>query len=72
MQTDLHTVIALFTIVTAVGIIGAGVMVLLTTADSAAAWHSQYESKKQCLNYYTSVGNTTKEANVICNEITHK
>jgi hypothetical protein len=71
-MSQLHTVIAIFAVAAAAGIIIGAVAVFLTSAELASAWHSQFGSKKECMNYYTSVGNTTKEANVICNDIPHK
>jgi hypothetical protein len=53
----------------AAGIIGT-VAMFLTTAESANAWHSQFQSKKECTNFMKTVlGNTTAEANAMCQKV---
>ena len=65
-MSQLHAVMAVFAVVAAAGIIGT-VAVFLTTAQSADAWHSQFESKKECTNFMKTVnGNTTAEAQIMC------
>ena len=49
-MSQLHTIIAIFAVVGAAGIIGT-VGVFLTTAQSADAWHSLFASKKECTNF---------------------
>jgi hypothetical protein len=57
---------AIFAVVAAAAIIGT-VGVFLETAQSADAWHTLFESKKECTNFMKTVlGNTSAQANVMC------
>jgi hypothetical protein len=62
---------AIFAVVAAAGIIiGTVGIAFLTTAESAAAWHSQFQSKKECVNFIKTVlGNTTAVANITCQKV---
>jgi hypothetical protein len=41
--------------------------VFLATAQSANAWHSLFETKKECTNFMKTVlGNTTSQAQLMC------
>jgi hypothetical protein len=70
---QLHStmMMAIFAVAAIAGIIGTvAVVFLTTTAESASAWHSQFQSKKECTNFRkTVIGNTTAEANVMCQKI---
>ena len=61
--------VSLVAVVAATGIIGM-VGVDLLTPESISAWHTQFESKKDCTNFMKDVvGNTTAEANAMCQKI---
>ena len=65
-MSQLNTVMAIFAVVAAAAIIGT-VGVFLTTIQSADAWHTLFESKKECTNFMKTVlGNTSAQANVLC------
>ena len=65
-MSQLNTVMAIFAVVAAAAIIGT-VGVFLTTAQSANAWHSLFETKKECVNFMKTVlGNTTSQAQIMC------
>lgn len=65
-MNKLHTIMTIFAVVAVAGIIGT-VGVFLTTTQSADAWHSLFESKKECTNFMKTVlGNTSAQANVLC------
>jgi hypothetical protein len=69
-MSQLHTIMAIFAVVAAAGII-ATVGVFLTTAQSADAWHSLFASKKECTNFMKTVlGNTTAQAQIMCMKVT--
>ena len=64
-----HTIMAIFAVVAAAGIIGT-VGVFLTTVQSADAWHSLFASKKECTNFMKTVlGNTTAQAQIMCQKV---
>jgi hypothetical protein len=45
---------------------------VLTASESANAWHSMFESKKACENWFKALGNTTSEGEFACdNEVPH-
>ena len=47
-----------------------GIISTSLVLESADAWHSQFQSKKECTNFMKDViGNTTAEANVMCQKI---
>ena len=59
------TAVVIFAIVAATGMIWA-----ITVSQPADAWHSLFASKKECTNYMkTVVGNTTAEAQAMCNKV---
>jgi hypothetical protein len=59
------TAMVIFAIVAATGIIWT-----ITVSQPADAWHSLFASKKECTNYMKSVvGNTTAEAQAMCNKV---
>jgi len=61
---QLHTIMMVLAIVTS-----AGLMVNFVV-ESVDAWHSQFETKKQCTTHMKEVvGNTTAEANAMCQKI---
>ena len=68
-MSQLNAVMAIFAVVATAGIIGT-VGVFLTTAQSADAWHSLFGSKKLCTDYMKTVaGNTTAQAQFMCQKI---
>jgi hypothetical protein len=68
-MSQLHTIIAVFAVVAAAGIIGT-VAVFLTTAQPADAWHSLFQSRKECVNFMkTELGNTTAQAQIMCQKV---
>ena len=68
-MSQVHTVMTIFAVLAAAGIIGT-VGVFLATAQSADAWHSSFERKKECVNFFKRVvGNTTAQSNIICQRI---
>ncbi|MCY1155276.1 MAG: hypothetical protein MOP49_588 [Nitrososphaera sp.] len=68
-MSQLNTVMAIFAVVAAAGIIGT-VGVFLATAQSVDAWHSLFGSKKLCTDYMKTVnGNTTAEAQFMCQKV---
>ena len=57
--------IAIFAVFAATGLIWA-----VAVSQPVDAWHSQFATKKNCTNYMTTVqGNTTAEANFMCQKI---
>jgi hypothetical protein len=67
-MNQLHTVMAIFAVVAAAGIImGTVGVVFLTTAQSADAYHTLFPTKKECTNFMKTVlGNTSAQANIMC------
>ena len=60
------TTLAIFAIVAAAaGIIGVTVFL----AESADAWHSLFASKKLCVDFMKQTGNTTSQAQFMCNKV---
>lgn len=47
--------------------LAAGLAVNLISESSA--WHSKFSSKKDCVDFFKSGGNTNKEANFNCNKV---
>jgi hypothetical protein len=41
----------------------------LTVSESANAWHSMFESKKACVNWFKALGNTTSEGEFACEKV---
>jgi hypothetical protein len=69
-MSQLNTLMAIFAVVAAAGIIGTVAVVFLATAESADAWHSVFGSKKECTNYMKRhYGNTIAQANFICQKV---
>lgn len=60
-------IVSLVAVVLAAGIIGM-VGVYLLTPESISAWHTQFESKKECINFMKNTL-SSKQANIMCNEI---
>jgi hypothetical protein len=51
-------------------VMAAGFFIVIVSTDQAIAWHSQFESKKDCVEFMKNVlGNSTREANVMCVKI---
>lgn len=57
------TTLAIFVIVAATGLI-----CLLTLSQSVDAWHTIFESKKECVTFLKNNGNTTSESQFICKD----
>ena len=57
-------IIAIFAIVAVTGLIW-----MSTASESANAWHSMFESKKACLNWFKALGNTTSEGEFACDNV---
>ena len=42
----------------------------ISAAQSADAWHTLFQTKKECVNFMKTVlGNTTAQANVMCQKV---
>lgn len=54
------TTLAIFVIVAATGLIW-----MLTSSQSVDAWHTIFESKKECVTFLKNSGNTTSESQFI-------
>lgn len=67
-MSQLNIVMAIFAVVVAAGIIGT-VAVFLATAESADAWHRIFASKKECTNFFKAGGNTSAQANFVCQKL---
>jgi hypothetical protein len=47
-----------------------GLIWTATQSQSVDAWHSLFASKKECVNFMkNSLGNTTAQAQVMCNKV---
>jgi hypothetical protein len=47
-----------------------GLIWTATQSQSVDAWHSQFASKKECTNFMkNTLGNSTAEANAMCQKI---
>ena len=57
-------IIAIFAIVAVTGLIW-----MSTASESANAWHSMFESKKSCENWFKALGNTTSEGEFACDNV---
>ena len=57
-------IITIFAIVAVIGVIW-----MSTVSESANAWHSMFESKKACLNWFKALGNTTSEGEFACDNV---
>jgi hypothetical protein len=57
-------ILAIFAIVAVTGLIW-----MLTVSESANAWHSMFESKKACINWFKALGNTTLEGEFACDNV---
>ena len=57
-------ILAIFAVVAVTGLIW-----MLTVSESANAWHSMFESKKACENWFKALGNTTSEGEFGCDNI---
>jgi hypothetical protein len=68
---ETNTAIVLFALVAALGLVGVLVVDIMMNIDikSAAAWHTQFASKKECTNFFKASGNTTSQAQLICNKV---
>ena len=58
------SILALFAIVAVAGLIW-----MLIVSESANAWHSMFESKKACENWFKALGNTTSEGEFACDNV---
>ena len=59
--------LAIFAIVAVTGLIWT---LTVSVSEEANAWHSQFETKKECTNFMKTVlGNTTAQANTMCNKV---
>ncbi len=57
--------LAIFAILAVTGLIWT-----LTMSESVIAWHSEFATKKECTNFMKdTLGNTSSQANVMCNKI---
>ena len=60
-----RTAVAMFAIFITIGLMWA-----VKVSEPADAWHSQFATKKECTNYMKAIlGNTTAQAQVMCNKI---
>jgi len=57
-------IIAILAIVAVTGLIW-----MSSVSESANAWHSMFESKKACLNWFKALGNTTSEGEFACDSV---
>jgi hypothetical protein len=57
-------ILAMFAIVAVTGLIW-----MLIVSESTNAWHSMFESKKACLNWFKALGNTTSEGEFACDNV---
>ncbi len=63
-MNQLLTIMVMLTIVAFAGTI------VNFTVESVDAWHSQFETKKECTNFMKNTfGNTSSEANAMCNKV---
>jgi len=63
-MNQLHTIMMVLAILTSAATI------VNFSFESVEAWHSQFETKKECTNFMKDVvGNTTAEANAMCQKI---
>ena len=61
----IKTVVVIFAVVAATGLIWA-----ITVSQPAVAWHSLFDSKKECTDFMKSVvGNTSSQAQAMCNKV---
>ena len=56
--------IAIFAVVAATGLIWA-----IAVSQPADAWHSLFASKKLCVDFMKQTGNTTSQAQFMCNKV---
>lgn len=57
--------LAIFAIIAVTGLIWT-----LTVSELANAWHSQFATKKECVNFMKDVlHNTTAQAQTMCNKV---
>jgi hypothetical protein len=68
---NVETVVVLFAIAAIFGLVGILAVNIMMNIDikSAAAWHSTFASKKECTNFFKASGNTTSQAQLICNKV---
>jgi hypothetical protein len=63
-MNQLHTIMMVLAIVASAGTI------VNFSVESVDAWHSRFDTKKECTNFMKDVvGNSTKEANAMCQKI---
>ncbi|HKZ61030.1 MAG TPA: hypothetical protein VJZ68_01260 [Nitrososphaera sp.] len=60
------TRLAIIAIAAAVALLG---VIAISAAQSADAWHELFVSKKECVNFMKSQGNTTAQAQFMCNKV---
>ena len=69
---ETHSTLVIFTLIAALGLVGALAIDIMINIEfkSAAAWHSQFASKKECTNFMiNTLGNTTSQAQAVCNKV---
>jgi hypothetical protein len=63
-MNQFYTIMMMLTFVTSAGTI------VNFSVESVDAWHSLFATKKECTNFMkNTLGNTTAEANVMCQKI---
>jgi len=63
-MNQLYTIMMVLTIVASAGTI------VNFSVESVDAWHTQFATKKECINFMkNTLGNTTAEANAMCQKI---
>lgn len=62
-MNQLHTIMMVLTIVASAGTI------VNFSVESVDAWHSEFDTKKECTNFMKNEGNSTAEANAMCQKI---
>ena len=63
-MNQLYTIMMVLTIAASAGTI------VYFSIESVDAWHSQFETKKECTNFMkNTLGNTSSEANAMCQKI---
>ena len=68
---ETNSTLVIFAIIAALGLVTVVAVDIMMNIDikSAVAWHTQFASKKECTNFFKASGNTTSEAQLICNKV---
>ena len=67
---ETQSTLVIFTLIAALGLVGALAIDIMMNIESAAAWHSQFASKKECTTFMINTfGNTTSQAQAVCNKV---